>query len=242
MIEPLSAEYFLSDLLSSEEVVAACRADLGISASDVLTNAATGDAEEFLEWFEQWRKSQASESLVSVEAATLEEEYYLIHIGRAGPIYWVTGAPDDSESDEAIYYRTLQEAEREARELNFFDIHRREQIKQRKERLGRRLLGSLLRDAEEDCVDDEKPVTKPNEWCNQKFTIAEAEHANTRPGQLPFGGLAAEWELLKSQAQEGDEIWSYCSPEATWKAMCGRQGIWLIRNGKIVYDIVTLMN
>jgi hypothetical protein len=242
MIEPLSAEYFLPELLSSEEVVAACRADLGISATDALANAAAGDAKEFLEWFERWRKSQTSESLVSIEAATPEEECYLIHIGRVGPIYWVTDTLDDSEGDEAVYYRTLQEAEREAREFNVFAIHRMEQIKQRKARLGMHLLRSLLRDAEDGCADDEEPVTKPNEWCDQRLTIAKAEHANTRPGQLPFGGLAKEWDLLKAQVREGDEIWSYCSPEATWKAMCGRQGIWLIRNGKIIYDIVTLMN
>ena len=51
-----------------------------------------------------------------------------------------------------------------------------------------------------------------------------------------------EWEKLKQQWQEGDELRKFCSPSLSWKCRCGRQGYVILRNGKVVAYMVTLMN
>lgn len=40
----------------------------------------------------------------------------------------------------------------------------------------------------------------------------------------------------------GDELWSYSSPPEIWKHMMGRAGVVLIRDGRIISDVLTLMN
>lgn len=40
----------------------------------------------------------------------------------------------------------------------------------------------------------------------------------------------------------GDELWSYSSPRGTWKNMMGRAGIALLRDGKPISEIRTMMN
>ncbi len=40
----------------------------------------------------------------------------------------------------------------------------------------------------------------------------------------------------------GDELWRFASPEPTWAHLCGRAGIALVRDGRVIYAIVTMMN
>ena len=49
-------------------------------------------------------------------------------------------------------------------------------------------------------------------------------------------------DKLKLLMLPGDQLWSYSSPPETWNHMMGRSGIVLIRNGKNIVDILTLMN
>jgi hypothetical protein len=85
-------------------------------------------------------------------------------------------------------------------------------------------------------------------------TVAEAEAENTpqneSPARLaqypelrkPFGFLNARWEQLKASMQPGDALYEFCSDLNSWQTLCGRAGIRLVRNGKIVDGIVTTMN
>ena len=42
--------------------------------------------------------------------------------------------------------------------------------------------------------------------------------------------------------QEGDRFFSFCSSQETWENLCGRQGYLIVRDGKIVQSIVTMLN
>jgi hypothetical protein len=51
-----------------------------------------------------------------------------------------------------------------------------------------------------------------------------------------------EENTLKAAIQTGDEIWIFCSPPKTWEALMGRRGIVLLREGKEIAEVVTVMN
>jgi hypothetical protein len=58
----------------------------------------------------------------------------------------------------------------------------------------------------------------------------------------PFGYSNGEWEALKTSMQPGDELWTFASSSASWRALAGRAGIALVRDGKIVATIITMRN
>ena len=81
----------------------------------------------------------------------------------------------------------------------------------------------------------------------RKVTVAEAEEAHMvtirESGQeVPFGYVHSQWKRLLSRMQEGDELWEFNSDEQSWKLLAGRAGVALLRDGKIIAEIVTSMN
>jgi hypothetical protein len=58
----------------------------------------------------------------------------------------------------------------------------------------------------------------------------------------PFGYSNSEWEQLKAGMQPGDELWTFTSSPASWRALAGSAGIAMVRDGRIVATIVTMMN
>jgi hypothetical protein len=88
-------------------------------------------------------------------------------------------------------------------------------------------------------IADENPL--PKHWLYERITVeqAEAEHMS---GGVPFGGLNAKWQELKAAMRTGDELWSFCSPPESWRAHAGRSGVALVRDRRIVGDLVTMMN
>ncbi|MEZ6114952.1 MAG: hypothetical protein R3C28_00015 [Pirellulaceae bacterium] len=62
------------------------------------------------------------------------------------------------------------------------------------------------------------------------------------PTPVPFGFGNKKWRELKAQMQDGDRLREFKSPPETWARMAGRQGIALVRGGKVVDSIVTLLN
>jgi hypothetical protein len=85
-------------------------------------------------------------------------------------------------------------------------------------------------------------VSVPFEWLISRITVEQAEAEHTPPRLKPFGLQNAKWEALKSRMRPGDELWTYQSPPDSWKAMHGRMGIALVRNGKVIDSILTAMN
>jgi hypothetical protein len=52
----------------------------------------------------------------------------------------------------------------------------------------------------------------------------------------------AYWRLFWDHAQPGDEVWYWSTPPASWERKAGRAGFVIVRNGKFVFNILTLMN
>ncbi|MGO9008410.1 MAG: hypothetical protein ACLQIQ_20490 [Beijerinckiaceae bacterium] len=101
-------------------------------------------------------------------------------------------------------------------------------------------------------AEEERNAVIPSSWLQEKISVAEAEAAHpgvnderlSRHPELakPFGGLNRQWEALKSEMEPGDEIWTFSNPADYWEHLAGRAGVALVRHGKAVKTIVTLMN
>lgn len=89
----------------------------------------------------------------------------------------------------------------------------------------------------------------PREWLVKKVSVREyeLEHAtkiNIDDGQsvVPFGYQNDKWVHLRSLMVANDEIWDFDSPGDYWDSLCGRSGVALVRNDKIIYTITSEMN
>jgi len=56
---------------------------------------------------------------------------------------------------------------------------------------------------------------------------------------LPFGFINKRWEELKSLYKEGDCILFFRSSEQSWKSLSGLEAYVLIRNGELIYVLVS---
>lgn len=93
----------------------------------------------------------------------------------------------------------------------------------------------------------------PHDWLREKITVEEAERRH--PGlphderarrfpeiRKPFGFLSAQWEELKAKMQPGDELWEFRSPPESWKHLAGAGGVAVLRDGKVIASLFTIMN
>jgi hypothetical protein len=93
---------------------------------------------------------------------------------------------------------------------------------------------------------DEGPMKK--DWLQRITTVenAERDHLVTDerlgPHPVPFGFQHDSWLQFKSLIRESDELWEFSSPPPTWERLAGRRGLCLLRNGRIVASLITLMN
>jgi hypothetical protein len=105
-----------------------------------------------------------------------------------------------------------------------------------------------------DIMNDEHPCPDSDniimQWLQKRVTVQEAEDAHLvrdedlGPDPVPFGFINDDWRKLLSQMKEGDQLWEFRSPPATWDKdhMAGREGIALIRGCSVIATIITLMN
>jgi hypothetical protein len=85
----------------------------------------------------------------------------------------------------------------------------------------------------EDIEKDDFVPTK--ELLIKKISIEDAEWEY-------WGALEKRWLEMKQQIQSGDELWQFTTPPKTWEHLYGRAGIALVRQGRIINSIVTVMN
>ena len=80
------------------------------------------------------------------------------------------------------------------------------------------------------------------------LTVEEVEAAHLYriaelgPDPVPFGFSNGRWLALLAQMQSGDELRAFRSSAASWRHLAGRAGVALVRSGKEVASIVTMMN
>jgi hypothetical protein len=106
MTEPRPAEQFLDLLLKSEETAAACKAEFGEKAVDVIGRATKGDTTDFLEWFEEWRRNDLGEPVEQLEGAAPDNDTFWINIYKTGPLYWIKA----NEFDAICYFDSADDA------------------------------------------------------------------------------------------------------------------------------------
>ncbi|MCX7002592.1 MAG: hypothetical protein NTV22_04885 [bacterium] len=81
----------------------------------------------------------------------------------------------------------------------------------------------------------------PSEWLLDCVDMQEIESTWIgKPG--PYGISREGWDKLKAQMEDGDVIWSFESPQDSWLHSAGRMGYALVRSGRAIDGIVTLMN
>ena len=89
----------------------------------------------------------------------------------------------------------------------------------------------------------------PIEWLRKELIVqaCELEHAaeiskGDSQSFVQFVGFNEHWDYLKSLMLTNDEIWDFDSPSEHWYSLCGRSGVALVRNNKIIFTITSMMN
>ena len=59
---------------------------------------------------------------------------------------------------------------------------------------------------------------------------------------IQFGYTHKQWIDLLNEMEDGDVLHEFRSSDESWEFLAGREGIALVRNNKIVADIITKMN
>jgi hypothetical protein len=81
----------------------------------------------------------------------------------------------------------------------------------------------------------------PRQWLDRETSVEQAESENMVQG-VAFGARNDAWQQLKTSLQPGDSLWTFRSSVESFRARAGRCGIALVRNGKLVKQLVTMMN
>ena len=83
----------------------------------------------------------------------------------------------------------------------------------------------------------------PCEWLGNPIQFADAapQFSSIR-SSLPEALGKREWRHLRARIADGDELRTFCSPPDTWERLAGRKGVALVRRGKPIVHIVTVMN
>lgn len=80
------------------------------------------------------------------------------------------------------------------------------------------------------------------------MTVAEVEATymysipDLGPDPVPFGYCNDQWQALLAQMRPGDELREFCSSPESWDHLAGRAGIALVRDGREVASIDTMLN
>lgn len=77
----------------------------------------------------------------------------------------------------------------------------------------------------------------PSEWLTQRVENRPvAQHRDLPP--MPALRIRREWEKLRAQLEEGDELWAFANPSNTWKKLGKHTGYAIVRNGKIIQTTI----
>ena len=93
---------------------------------------------------------------------------------------------------------------------------------------------TLLAQFETQLLTKTDPPFPPTEWLKRRIDVDEIK-------KYP------QWErtfssLFKARMTDRDELWEFSSPGQSWKNLCGRAGVALVRDGRPIAHVVTVMN
>jgi hypothetical protein len=77
----------------------------------------------------------------------------------------------------------------------------------------------------------------------EDLSVADRRSPQRAAARLkPFGHANGQWVDLKAAMRPGDELWTFASSLESWQALAGCAGIALVRDGKIVATMITMVN
>ena len=76
----------------------------------------------------------------------------------------------------------------------------------------------------------------PSTWLRSIMTIEQFEL------EFPNYRNSRDLAALIRVRQAGDELWKFSSPQEQWAALAGRGGIALVRDGRVVAHVITVLN
>ncbi len=71
-------------------------------------------------------------------------------------------------------------------------------------------------------------------WRKERVTVEHVEHHPILDHESPCSDDFEDWRRLKAVVREGDELWTFCSPQEEWDRHMGWQGVLLVRGGSLV--------
>jgi hypothetical protein len=74
----------------------------------------------------------------------------------------------------------------------------------------------------------------PKSWLDKEIGVQEAE--------AQVGAQSENWRRLKALLQPGDRLWTFCSSFESFQALAGRCGVAIVRDGRAIAQVVTIMN
>jgi hypothetical protein len=88
-----------------------------------------------------------------------------------------------------------------------------------------------------------KPAYPPIEWLTKRISVEDIHHALMgKQTPSPARRSVAGWNHIMARLTEHDEIWHFSSPPDYWENLAGRAGIALIRGGRSIAHVITVMN
>jgi hypothetical protein len=83
----------------------------------------------------------------------------------------------------------------------------------------------------------------PSDWRWKRMAPErERKMFDRGPPLVPRSACDEEVFDLVVRTQPGDELWEWSSPPPTWRFKMGRGGVALVRNGRVIAHVVTIMN
>ena len=79
-----------------------------------------------------------------------------------------------------------------------------------------------------------EPAFPPNEWLTKLIGIEDIDRAKV--------GKKGGWSDIIARLTERDELWEFSSPADHWENLAGQAGVALIREGRSIAHVITMMN
>jgi hypothetical protein len=91
-------------------------------------------------------------------------------------------------------------------------------------------------------------ASPPVDWLEERIRLADLR-CETETGRGSVNDNSGEWTPYREafsrialRMRDGDELWTFASPPDTWRALMGRRGVALVRQGKVIEQVVLEMN
>ena len=82
-------------------------------------------------------------------------------------------------------------------------------------------------------------------WLCDEISLEDAKALNMVKldgCDVPFGYNNYQWRSIQKMMQQGDRLYEFRSPKESWQNFAGKEGIALVRDGKIVTDLIILLH